>query len=288
MRAAKTIENACQDLPDDSQKPGDLMQLPDIIEGIAASARMLRHDGGHRDASTAALAHLQRVTGIPMVALFQKKSGTNGRIVFDWHHPVEAPEVFAGGPAVPGPGTAELIDRMSQGQAYGPGVLTAAPEKERSPVDGPPVYWLVLPIHVGGDWWGGLCFGDEDTRVLGNKIIAPALDTIAQLLGVFFERLLASRDDVESDKLAGALDMAGTVCHKLNQPMQVILGYASMVSSGDITEPDQVREIVKMIEDETRRMGIITKNLMGITKFRTFETPDGGLMGDIDPRAAHS
>jgi hypothetical protein len=64
--------------------------------------------------------------------------------------------------------------------------------------------------------------------------------------------------------------------------MQVILGYASMVSSGDISEPGQVREIVKMIEDETRRMGIITKNLMGITKFRTVETPDVGSLCDVD------
>jgi hypothetical protein len=264
------------------------MQLSEMIKGIAASARMLRHGGVHQDASTAALEHLQRVTGISMVALFQKKSGTDGRIVFDWHHPVDTPAAFADGEAVCGPATVELVDRLSQGQIFGPVVLAADPEKDLSPDDCKPISWLVLPIQVGGDWWGGLCLGDADTRVLANEIIAPALDTIAQLLGVFFERVLASRDDAESDKLAGALDMAGTVCHKLNQPMQVILGYASMVSSGDITEPDQVREIVKMIEDETRRMGIITKNLMGITKFRTFETPEVGAMGDLDPQAVLS
>jgi hypothetical protein len=50
--------------------------------------------------------------------------------------------------------------------------------------------------------------------------------------------------------------------------MQVILGYASMVTSGDISELDQIKEVVQLIEDETRQMGIITKNLMGITKNR--------------------
>jgi hypothetical protein len=61
-----------------------------------------------------------------------------------------------------------------------------------------------------------------------------------------------------------------------------------MVTSGDISEPDQICEIIKMIEDETRRMGIITKNLMGITRYRSVETPEVGAMCDIDNPAALS
>ena len=129
---------------------------------------------------------------------------------------------------------------------------------------------------------GGLWLSGPDASLFEDETILQALNTIADLLGIRFERQMKTSENAARDKLAGALEMAGTVCHKLNQPMQVILGYASMVTSGDINEPAQVREIVKMIEEETRRMGIITKNLMGITKYHTVETPDGGSMCDVD------
>jgi signal transduction histidine kinase len=145
---------------------------------------------------------------------------------------------------------------------------------------------LIIPINVFGAWWGGLCLDCGSTKVDEDTPVFESFVTTADFLGVFFERQMVSREHTESDKLAGALEMAGTVCHKLNQPMQVILGYASMVTSGDIREPDQVCDIVKMIEDETRRMGIITKNLMGITKYRTVETPEVGSMCDVDSPTA--
>jgi GAF domain-containing protein len=125
---------------------------------------------------------------------------------------------------------------------------------------------LFLPLVVLGAWWGGLviesrCPADQwPGRPTGD------LETLTTLFSVYFERQVASEGYQERDKLSGALEMAGTVCHKLNQPMQVILGYSSMVTSGDIGEPEQIKEVVKLIEDETRQMGIITKNLMGITK----------------------
>lgn len=127
---------------------------------------------------------------------------------------------------------------------------------------------LVMPLAVMGQWWGCLCV----EKPHGETAVAPAnpgdLATLAALFSIYYERRQAVQGYQEREKLSGALEMAGTVCHKLNQPMQVILGYASMVTSGDIRDPAQIGEIVQLIEDETRQMGIITKNLMGITKHR--------------------
>jgi hypothetical protein len=127
---------------------------------------------------------------------------------------------------------------------------------------------LVMPLAVMGQWWGCLCI----EKPHGEPTAAPAdacdLATLAALFSIYYERRQAVQGCQEREKLSGALEMAGTVCHKLNQPMQVILGYASMVTSGDIRDPAQIGEIVQLIEDETRQMGIITKNLMGITKQR--------------------
>lgn len=131
------------------------------------------------------------------------------------------------------------------------------------------VHLVMIPITVMNKWWGGVCIEAIPGTMQGPWDPNSGLETLATLFSLYFERRLALMDCQERDQLTGALEMAGTVCHKLNQPMQVILGYASMVTSGDIRDPEQVKEIVQLIEDETRRMGIMTKNLMGITKNRS-------------------
>ncbi|GEM_PF-2952029 len=125
---------------------------------------------------------------------------------------------------------------------------------------------LIFPLTVLGSWWGGLVVESQKDNWPTPFLQDGNLETVSALFSAYYERLTATAGYQERDKLSGALEMAGTVCHKLNQPMQVILGYASMVTSGDINEPDQIADVVKLIEDETRQMGIITKNLMGITK----------------------
>jgi hypothetical protein len=130
---------------------------------------------------------------------------------------------------------------------------------------------LILPLTVCGAWWGSLCLESARAGFQWGSDLTRDLETVATLLSVYYERQQRAEGYQEHEKLSGALEMAGTVCHKLNQPMQVILGYASMVTSGDISEPEQIKEVVQLIEDETRQMGIITKNLMGITKNRGAE-----------------
>jgi K+-sensing histidine kinase KdpD len=127
---------------------------------------------------------------------------------------------------------------------------------------------LCAPIRVLGEWWGILGLVSVDGRWKSRPEDIRLLHTAADLFSVHFERRKTLADREEKNRLAGALEMAGVVCHKLNQPMQVILGYSSMVTSGDIKDPAKVIDVVKLIEDETRQMGIITKNLMGITRIR--------------------
>lgn len=130
---------------------------------------------------------------------------------------------------------------------------------------------IFVPLTVLGKWWGFLSIETLQAGMERLPVEEIHLKTVGALFSVFYERQHAVEGFHERKELSGALEMAGTVCHKLNQPMQVILGYASMVTSGDISEKEQIIEIVQLIEDETRQMGIITKNLMGITKNRVTE-----------------
>jgi len=72
----------------------------------------------------------------------------------------------------------------------------------------------------------------------------------------------------ESERLTGVIEMAGTVCHEMNQPMQAILGYSELLML-NIKENDPLFHRLKRIKDKIERMGTITQKLAGVTKYET-------------------
>jgi hypothetical protein len=273
----------------------DQMRRLRMAQAITSCSRLLLHNEEGHDAVQGVLDHLQRITGTCRTAILEKQD-TGFEKQDNGDHPTSLVWCCrsqtqntgigpsgSGAKPVPFKPPSNTTTQLVQGQpvrlSLQPGDLDQGSlDDDRKAASRA----LIMPIEVNGEWWGGLWLSGSDASLFEDESILQALSTIADLLGIRFERQMETAENAARDKLAGALEMAGTVCHKLNQPMQVILGYASMVTSGDINEPAQVREIVKMIEEETRRMGIITKNLMGITKYHTVETPEGGSMCDVD------
>ncbi len=73
---------------------------------------------------------------------------------------------------------------------------------------------------------------------------------------------------LQDEKLVSILEMAGAVCHELNQPLQVVLGYAELLInkySADTPGYDYVEKIIK----HSLEMSSITKKLKKITKYET-------------------
>lgn len=115
---------------------------------------------------------------------------------------------------------------------------------------------------------------DEDGAVLGK--IGVLLDLTA--------RNRAAREQMAREKLQGALETAGAVCHELNQPLQAITGYAELLAAGiDTGHPDSPW-IARLIED-TRRIADITRKLQNITCYETRPYARGLAIVDLD-RAA--
>ena len=287
MHPSSHHQNSSGALSNEDEHVIDAMRQLKMAQAINTCVRALLHSDNDNDAASTTLETIRHIAAMDALAVFEKQTGADERVYFDWRY-------FTGsGHAGEGEWEPYWPDREVRCKLAGgqPIYLKLSMNHD---ADGPyrngngTKNRLLFPIQVFGEWWGGLCLDYGSADVDKDTPLFEAFATTVDLLGIFFERQIASRENAESDKLAGALEMAGTVCHKLNQPMQVILGYASMVTSGDISEPEQVCEIVKMIEDETRRMGIITKNLMGITKYRTVETREVGSMCDIDSQAAIS
>lgn len=78
----------------------------------------------------------------------------------------------------------------------------------------------------------------------------------------------AEKDKVRKEKLEGVLEMAGAICHEINQPLQVIMGQSEIIKLGaDKNSP--VNKNLDIITTQIEKMGEITKKLMNITKYET-------------------
>ncbi len=78
----------------------------------------------------------------------------------------------------------------------------------------------------------------------------------------------------QEQKLQGVLEMAGAVCHELNQPLQVALGYADMLMLA-IQEDDSRREALEKISESIVKMGELTRKIMNITDMKTISYLEG-------------
>lgn len=84
----------------------------------------------------------------------------------------------------------------------------------------------------------------------------------------------------EKEKLNGVIEMAGAVCHEMNQPMQIVLGLSELLLM-DIREDNPLYKNIQEIKDQIDRMGGITKKLMNITIYETKSYLKGNII-DID------
>jgi PAS domain S-box-containing protein len=84
------------------------------------------------------------------------------------------------------------------------------------------------------------------------------------------ERNRASRDRLQKEKFQGVLETAGAVCHELNQPLQVISGYAEMALAE--TDPaERLHRMAGQISAQVERIADITGKLQRITRYKTLE-----------------
>ena len=85
-------------------------------------------------------------------------------------------------------------------------------------------------------------------------------------------------------KLQGVLEMAGAVCHELNQPVMAISGYADIIAM-KISDDDPLQEKLSKLKDQALRVGSITQKLMKIVKYKTKPYANGEKIIDIEAAA---
>jgi hypothetical protein len=90
-------------------------------------------------------------------------------------------------------------------------------------------------------------------------------------------RLQAEEELREHEKLQGAMEMAGAVCHELNQPLQAISGYSELIMMS-LDDGSPIYKNNKAIKQQIDRMAGITKKLMKITRYETVDYPEAKII----------
>lgn len=95
----------------------------------------------------------------------------------------------------------------------------------------------------------------------GDEVVLLAIEDITEVKK-------REQIEMEKEKLSVVIQTVGAVCHEMNQPLMVIMGFAELLLEDlqeDGTQKDNVKEIKKQVE----RLGSITRKLMGITRYKT-------------------
>ncbi len=91
---------------------------------------------------------------------------------------------------------------------------------------------------------------------------------IRQLRRTIDELNRAEDEHTENQRLQGVVEMAGAVCHELNQPIQTISGFSElMMMKSDANDP--MATYAQKIKQQADRMGKITGKLMRVAAYRT-------------------
>lgn len=91
----------------------------------------------------------------------------------------------------------------------------------------------------------------------------------------------AVQEQWQRERLQGVLEMAGAVCHELNQPMQVIVSYCGLLLR-DISYDNALYAYIEKIQQQVDRMEEVTQKLMGVKTYQTKEYIEGIKVIDID------
>ncbi len=98
------------------------------------------------------------------------------------------------------------------------------------------------------------------------------------------EQKNSEKEKILNEKLQGVLEMAGAICHEINQPLMVLSGYAEIMQQDLLNGRSEKKietEYTTQILTQVDRLGSITSKLMNITNYQTKKYLNGKII-DID------
>ncbi len=128
-----------------------------------------------------------------------------------------------------------------------------------------------------------LITANSENIPIHKSVIPVTLDGRKCLIESFIdisEHKRSEEERIQKEKLRGVIEMAGAVCHEINQPLQVVYGYSDILLMNRSKNDTDYDSIYK-IKEQTERIKKITEKLMSITKYETKKYLRGKII-DID------
>jgi len=97
------------------------------------------------------------------------------------------------------------------------------------------------------------------------------------------DRKQAEAERLQREKLNSVVEIAGAICHELNQPLMAVSGYSELIAM-EISKDDPLKDKIDKIIAQIDKLGRITQKLMGITRYETKDYLEGQII-DIDKAA---
>jgi PAS domain S-box-containing protein len=108
----------------------------------------------------------------------------------------------------------------------------------------------------------------------GGMIYQTAIRNLTDQIRIETERY-------QHERMRGVLEMAGAICHEINQPLMALQGYMEIMSTRMQLQEDAKMHLSRM-EAQIRRLKTLTRKIMHITTYETKDYPGGEKIIDID------
>ncbi len=125
----------------------------------------------------------------------------------------------------------------------------------------------------------------KDGRRLDLEINSGLITYQGKLATFSFVRDITDRKRAETirlqkERLQGIVELAGAVCHELNQPLQAIGGISDLLMM-DLPDDSQTGQYIQIVKRRVEEMAEITRRLMLVTKYQTKDYLKGKIV-DIE------
>jgi two-component system, NtrC family, sensor kinase len=77
------------------------------------------------------------------------------------------------------------------------------------------------------------------------------------------------REELHTEKFRGVLEMAGAAAHEMNQPLQIISGYAELIPIIEPEDHTSMKTMLETIRKNIARLAVVTWKLNNITCYET-------------------
>ncbi len=127
----------------------------------------------------------------------------------------------------------------------------------------------------------------REVEVFSGPILFEQQSLLCSFILDVSERKTLEAESLQREKLEAVLEIAGAVCHELNQPLMALGGYHELIRF-NLGEQSPANKYLAKAHKQIRRMSDITSRLMCITRYETRDYPGGAKILDIEKSAGNA